>query len=114
MGIDLHLMPVTLDTKQNCYSHTILSFSEMDTNLWHDITDSKIEKKMPYPISSWFGDNYQSATKDPWGTPIGYALAGELMQFKEHGAVMNNHINIAIWAYLECLPRDKKVVLYWH
>lgn len=70
----------------------------------------------PHPLPprsrfSWYGDEgLKDYTTDPYGTPLTYLTAAELLSV----APPENERGPSVWAYLKALPPDTPVVLWWH
>jgi hypothetical protein len=71
----------------------------------------------------WYGDNGCKQTKnDSYGTPLEYALAGDLAESMGSYIMANmddderkfSPWNHAVIAFIDALPKDTPVVLYWH
>lgn len=75
------------------------------------------EKAHPLPPGtrvSWYGDEgIQAITEDAYGKPLTYLTAGELVALGA-SAAGSNPWNVAIWQFLNALPRETPIVLYWH
>lgn len=122
MGVDLRLLPIDGDhgTVVN-FSHNVLSL-ERRRELWEPIAE--IEKAhgrdVPENFDSFIGrradgeTGYGRTIESPYGTPVRYVRAADLLPLAEHEAVTDNPKNHAAWAYLAALPADYKVALYWH
>lgn len=56
---------------------------------------------------------YGKTNKDAYGEQMRWMRVEELLKFKDHPQVINNIINKAAWGYLENLPINTRVALYW-
>lgn len=57
---------------------------------------------------------YGRATKDPYGQKLTHVRAVDLSALAQHPGVLDNQENRAAWAYLQALPQDVPVILYWY
>lgn len=112
MGVDLSLYPVkySLETGEEL-SFSILSL-ERRRELWPLIEE--IESHPVKEATGHFGDNYRTITKDPYGTPLRYVRAKDLLALQDNEAVQDNNLNRAAWAYLSAIAPETKIILYWH
>ncbi len=121
MGLDLYLLPFDCDHNSIHFSHTILNCDKI-----YDLFDEiqEIEKKQGFDIPSDFtsylcrDDKYEEShygkTLDtPYGDPLKYIIVRDLIKIKNHPRNFESTKNKAIWAYLEQLPIETKVALYW-
>lgn len=117
MGVDLRLLPFDCDQGDFAFSHTILELGR-DYDLHNEIRKLR---KMPVPqtFTSFSGraEGYEDTcygvtNETPYGEPLEWVLAGELCAIKlSKDAPYKER---AIWAYLQHLPPQTKVALYWH
>lgn len=111
MGVDLTLLPLDYERENSGSAFSRLNL-ERRRELWDEFV------KLPeHPISrvtGYMGDEFGDKTEDPYGTPLKWVYAKDLLPLKNHEAVQDNDQNRAIWAFLEALNPDKKIVLYWH
>lgn len=120
MGIDLRLLPFDAEGEIN-FSHTVLSCSRRYElfDLIGEI-ENQVGSNVPDHFSTFVSrkdnlDSHYDDTQDtPYGEPLKYIPAKALKPFAAHDAVKDNWRNRAIWAYLNCLPDDTKVALFWH
>ena len=116
MGVDLTLMPVYTPDSWLCHDNIDLNRRR---ELW-DAIESLPQLAIPRPVQSFLATNadgdtaYGSLSEDPYGQPLKYTTAGDLLSLKEHPAITDNHKNRAIWAFLAEMPPAWPVVLYWH
>lgn len=119
MGLDLRLLPFDCDQGDFCFSHTMLS-CERRRDLFDAIQDTLKETPVPDTFISFQGRDedgdtrYGKTSTTPYGDPLGWVTASDLLGFRRHVGVLDNYQNRAIWAYLEKLPLKTKVALYWH
>lgn len=116
MGVDLRLLPFDCDQGEFAYSHTLM---EVGRN--YDLHD-KIRRLRSMPVPKGFTSfcargkdgepTYGVTLKTPYGEPLEYVLAGELSTIKL--PVDTRHGPRAVWAYLNELPPQTKIALYWH
>lgn len=118
MGVDLTLMPLMSKEIDRLPLSRELIEIERRRELWDDINalpQKPLEKLGCYKAYDKEGNTcYGDATETPYGEPITYTTAGDLLSLSDHPAVQDNWKNIAVWAYLEKIPRDWPVALYWH
>jgi hypothetical protein len=123
MGVDLVLLPFDADSDIIAFSHTILNcFRRQD--LFSVIMDIEDQHGTPVPkgFSSFVSregedceePHYGETTTTPYGETLNWVFVNKLSELAEHPDVKDNHKNIAIWAYLKCLPDNTKIALYWH
>ena len=116
MGVDLNLLP--LISKDYWAAHSILVL-ERRRGLW-PLVEGLASKPIPQPLYGHYGRDANGETRygtvdvDPYGSPLRYTTAGELMKIVEHESVQDNWLNQAVWAYLARMPMDWPIVLYWH
>lgn len=119
MGLDLTLLPFDCDQGDFCFSHTMLD-CERRRDLFEAIMERLHETPVPGGFQSFMGrtedgdTRYGATTKTPYGEPLGWVQAGDLVKIGPHVGVVDNHLNRAIWAYLKELPYQTKIALYWH
>lgn len=117
MGLDLTLLPFEADFPQLHFSHTILN-CERRGDLFQDIL------KLPGVAIEFEFDTFMSKDEESefcygptqstaYGEPLRYVFARDLKAFSGNIGAIDNHKNRAVWAYLDCLPDDTKVALYW-
>ena len=118
MGVDLLLLPIDYESKQLSFSHTVLS-CERDYMLFEEIQGLLISLSTPIPdnLTTFVGRRegvedtcYGGTITDPYGDQIRCVSVKWLLQVTLEKIGRNK----AIWAYLECLPPETKVALYWH
>jgi hypothetical protein len=141
MGLDLALLPFESDSPSIVFSHSILNCwrrrelfdvigklpsvpinPEMEGKTRKDVEAEDKAKKRPLStrFTSYLAtlpngeSGYGETTHDPYGSPLRYTLAGDLVKVGKHDGVTDNARNRAVWAYLAELPPDTKVALYWH
>ena len=123
MGSDLTLLPFgsTLDIAVRFFSHTILNL-ERRRELWPliDEIEERFGRDVPHGFTSFLGrqDNgehgYGDTMRTPYDDNLKYVEARHLKPLKDHSLVQDNYLNRAAWAYLEQLPDDLPIALYWH
>lgn len=121
MGLDLHLLPFDCDMDDFAFSHTLLSL-ERNRVLFDLLMNLENQKGLPVPKNfmtycsrSDEGENCYGATPTtPYGERMMFVEVGVLMSLKDHNLVERDYKNKAVWAYLSCLPKSRKVALYWH
>lgn len=120
MGIDLVLLPFDSDGDNPVvsYSHTVLTCT-----LSHELAEEL--KKIPAPQvpknfrsylgtdEEYDGPRYGATQETPYGEPLKYVRVGQLNPFRFHEIVRADPNKKAIWAFLNELPGNTKVALYW-
>lgn len=118
MGVDLALLPFDGDS----YSSTVLE-CDGGTDFVLEINTAlgKYYRDVPEYFNAHWGTAascdkvcHGRCVEDRYGEPVRYVLAKHLKKFKNHPDVQESFVNRAIWAYLEELPDDHKVALFWH
>lgn len=117
MGVDLTLMPLL--GKQSWVAHDMIRVCRRG-ELWEPIA-ALPTKTIPQPLHCYVARHnidgktcYGPVEFDPYGERLTYTTTTDLFTVKDHGAVQDNWQNRAVWAYLEQMPADWPVVLYWH
>lgn len=119
MGLDLTLLPFDCDQGDFCFSHTMLD-CERRRDLFEAVMEALRETPVPDKFMSFRGRTqegnscYGVTTRTPYGEPLGWVQAGDLVKLGSHVGVLDNYLNRAVWAYLEKLPYQTKVALFWH
>lgn len=116
MGVDLTLLPTL--SEESSVAHTQINL-ERRRELWDPIcalpTRSFAGGLRCYLALNESGDrSYGTLLQDPYGEGIKYVRAGDLCKLKDHEGVQDNPLNRGAWAFLEHLPPDWRVGLYWH
>lgn len=118
MGVDLTFMP-SLSEDRLSEAHDLISV-ERSSGLWPDIK-RLVSKELEKPISCFYARNaqgkicyYGETDTDPYGGKLCWVKAAQLKMLRLHPAVTDNWKNRAVWAYLEQMPDNWPVVLYWH
>lgn len=117
MGLDLYLLPFECDQETISFSHSILN---CDRN--YPLFE-KIEKLDEQPVEKHFSSylsrnddyeepHYGKTTETPYGEPLGWVKREKLLTFQKEAAQTPRCY--AIWEYLNALPENTKVALYWH
>ena len=112
MGVDLTIMPVLFRDSWLC--HDMLTLDRC-RYMWDDIANLG-EKPVGQPVQSFRsrcedGEScYGDMTETPYGTPLTWLPAGSLAT----AITYQTPKNVGIRAFLECLPSDWPVVLYWY
>jgi len=119
MGVDLMLLPMTVDYDgMTAVAYTTLEL-ERRHELWPLVRTLSMEPVPAFfetllspegPEESWAAGNTQT---DSYGSPLRCVLAEDLYSLADHPAVQGNHTNRAVWAYLAQLPAGMRVALYW-
>jgi len=122
MGVDLMLLPMTVDHDgKTAVTYTTLEI-ERRHELWPLVRslpsapvpnsfETLLSTEGPGDWDLWVVGNTQT---DSYGTPLRCVLAEHLYSLVDHPAVQDNHVNRAVWAYLAQLPVDMRVALYWY
>jgi hypothetical protein len=117
MGVDLTLLVFTGDN----FSHTMLDL-ERRSGLWECITaiENMFGWNVPIPFYSFYGTmkngerGYGDTQTTPYGDRLKYVHVKQLKPLSSNQYVLDNYNNRAVWAYLEQLPDDVQIALYWH
>ena len=117
MGLDLTLLPIEHDTNEWGFAHSMIRCNR-DGELFNAVMEC--EKADSGPVPDDFhtylargkdGDSKYGKTKTtPYGEKIRVVKVSELMPLK----YLAKDYNAAAWAYLEQLPPNMRVALYWH
>lgn len=117
MGVDLTLMPLL--AKDYWCAHELIRV-ERDRSLWGPI-DALPQTDVPEPLHCYLAKHphdgetsYGSIATTPYGDPIKYTTAGDLVGLKSEQGVRDNWKNRAVWAYLEQMPPEWQIALWWH
>lgn len=116
MGVDLSLMPLI---GQNFWTSHELILLERDRDLWEEFIKVRAIE-IPQPLSCFVSilenkeRGYGYLSDDPYGNPLKFTTAKELKKLRTHKNVQCHWKNRAIWAYLEHIPDDWQIILYWH
>lgn len=120
MGVDLRLLPIECEHENLWYSHSMLSL-ERRRELWPLFAELEKTSGVVDPSFTSFcgrqdnGENgYGKTLETPYGQPLTYLTAEQILTLKDHEAVQDNTTNRAIWAYLAHLNPKMKIALYWH
>ena len=124
MGADLTLLPFYSPrmNDDSCFSHDVVDL-ERRKNLWTQIQEIEGEAgfNVPDDFFSFLGrddickgTHYGKTTKTPSGSHLKYVFAKDLKKLATHEGVLDNYKNRAAWAYLEQVPDELKVALFWH
>ena len=120
MGLDLTLLPVECNRENFAFSHTMLN-TERDYEWYKNI--KAFEKVNGSPLTDNFStfysrENpdyddacYHQTTRTPYGDRL---LAVPAHILKSTGFDHQSEMNKAVQAYLNCLPDNMMVALYWH
>jgi hypothetical protein len=119
MGLDLTLCPIqysdvkwwlAYDSLRLCRDYRLFShFGNIGR------TEVKpVVEPMPLPkqtLLEWYGDEgLERRSNDPYGTPLTYIFAREFCKIKLDNL---NPWNKAVIAFIQSLPEDTPVVLWW-
>jgi len=116
MGVDLTLLP--LIGPDFWASHDVIQLNRRSA-LWPEIAKLK-QHPIPMPLTCYLSrgedgeSRYGNTEKDPYGDPLKWTTAAELLTLKDHEVVVDDWQNRAVWAYLSHMPPDWPIVLYWH
>lgn len=110
MGIDLTLLPFDCDHEYLSFSHNVLQLPR-DYNLFDKIR-ATTQNEVPEGFTSYVSrddayeeTHYGKTTEDPYGEKVRYTTAGELKKCGIYGPS---------GAYVNELPDENKVALFWH
>lgn len=117
MGLDLTLLPIGHDTNDWGFAHTMIQ-CDRHAALFEAIME--VEKTESGPVPDAFhtylsrgedGDYcYGKTQTTPYGEKIRAVRVRDLVPLKS----LAKDYNAAAWAYLEQLPPNSRVALYWH
>lgn len=117
MGVDLTLMPMLSEHSLDA-AHDLIQL-ERRRELWDPIV-ALPQKPIPKPLACYvargptgdpaYGDEFET----PYGEPITYTTAADLLTLKDHEGVQDNWQNRAVWAYLAQMPATYPIALWWH
>lgn len=116
MSVSLTLLPIL--GKDMWVAHTSFRLEDR-SELWPIVSELPTAHA-PNGLTCHFarrpsGDHcYGHILSDPYGGPLQWVSAGALVSLADHPAVKDVWKNRAAWAYLEQMPADWPVVLYWH
>jgi len=116
MGPDLKLLPMTFLRDDCAYSYTVIPVNRC-SELFDELMDLP-QLTVPPTFNSYLseilelGEHSGNTQTTPYGEPVTYVLTRDLLRFKDHEGV-REFGNAGAWAYLEHLPPDSKVALYW-
>lgn len=119
MGVDIAFLPV--DSIEVGFSHQILQTCRRSE--LNDIIE-EIEKQhgrdVPVNFTSYLGkreddgSGYGMTDKSPYGDPLKMVQAEHLKTIANIQPIQDNWQNRAVWAYIDQMPDDQWVVVYWH
>jgi hypothetical protein len=121
MGVDLTLLPLDCDRPDFAFSHTVLSF-DSQRKLWDEISALPSEPAPSFtsfygrvPDGSMEGEHgYGEAKVDSYDVPLRCVTALSLAACLARHKGFCYPKNEAILAYIAALPKETRVVLYWH
>ena len=123
MGVDLTLMPLHSD--DDTYGWVAFDMFELERRheLW-PLIEALPRHKTPSIVSTFRStiesgehegeDTYGPTPTDPYGNPLEWTTAADLLTLKGQPTITDNFKNRAVWAYLGELPPDWKIILFWH
>ena len=119
MGLDLTLLPLTHDTADWGFSHTMLELAR--TGVAQAIVDAGLQMTaVPRKFNTYLsrdGDgepHYGDTHETPYGDALECVTAGALIPFADMEEVSCSPDNRAAWSYLEALDPSTRVALYYH
>ena len=112
MGLDLTLSPITLSgTPWLAYDRLRLS---RNYELFDAIKALPSNELPPDTTVEWYEDNgIERQTADMYGEPLRYIQAGEFRNLV-FDCRKTEQWNVAVIRFLQELPRETPVVLWWH
>ncbi len=116
MGVDLTLLPIEY---QNMWASFDLWGVERRRGLWDAIAELA-ERPVPEAVSCFVarGDDgdpaYGKLADSPYGGPLTWLRAADLLKVSEHEGVKDNWRNRGLWKMLAEMPPETRIVLYWH
>ncbi|HQU86020.1 MAG TPA: hypothetical protein PKY59_23030 [Pyrinomonadaceae bacterium] len=113
MSLHLTLLPVGGINEQITSIHNFLN-CERDIHLFEQI-EQIIGSPVPKDFKGFHSTDdcdysYGNLTKDAYGEELTYVFVKDLIKLRHHS---ESQTNKAIWAYLNQLPSDGKIALYW-
>ncbi len=124
MGVDTLLIPFEssndINGRTTGLSHTSLEVVR-SRDMWREILALE-SQPVPEIFLTLFGDVYpdepdywnRETSVDSYGKPLRWVFAGALAALRDYRNIPEESGNRAVWAYLEQLPPDYKVALYWY
>lgn len=122
MGVDLKLLVVDGDMGNSAFAHTMLEFGRN-----YDAHDKIREQSHPIPwkdFSSYVsrvpdgsmkGETcYGDVNEDCYGEKLKYVRADDFLKAVKSFLPNLSHRQMAAYVYLEAMPPETKIVLYWH
>jgi hypothetical protein len=116
MGVDLQLLPLL---QPNYWAAHDLIRVGQDTDLFKQI-EALPQLGILAPVACYLARNKEDETvygeieNSPYGLRLTFTRAADLLTLKDHEAVRTLWRNRAVWAYLEQMPADWPIILYWH
>lgn len=116
MGVDLTLCP---DRYHGDALGWFLAHTRLDTNrhyaFYAAIQALDSQPLPPHVRFQWYGDNgLEDRQADPYGAPLTWLDAGAFQQIPGRVRAMLSPWNNAVLLFLETIPPQSKVVLWWH
>ena len=121
MGVDLALLPFyspRMDDGDFCFSRVVIAL-KWRKNLWAEILEIEDSAGLNVPddfisFLSCEDTHYGKTPETPYGDNLKYVFARDLKNLASHEGVLDNYKNRAAWAYLEQVPDELKVALFWY
>lgn len=114
--MNLKLLPMTFLRDDCAFSYTVIPVNRC-SELFEELMNLP-DLTVPSTFYTYLGDRTDpdehsgNTQETPYGEPLTYVLTRDLLRFKDHEGV-REFGNAGAWAYLEHLPPDSKVALYW-
>jgi hypothetical protein len=119
MGIDLSIFPLTrrksIDEESFYVAHLKMDGSLCDNReLFDDFQKlDSVPIKAMYMSGIGHEEDGPIVTEDAYGNPLRSVMAVSLKKFKDDPRVQKVWQNETVWAFIDKLPDDHPVVLYW-
>lgn len=122
MGVDLSLHPLYLDGHGMTPMPTNVLHLDRERELWAHIRDHLTVKPLDGEYYEYRDEGLRRTTTDPYGTPITWARCDDLSSLLDAwlrrplqpGEFRSGKWTYAAAGYLERLPIETRVVLWWH
>ena len=125
MGVDLLLMPFKsyndINGRTIGFGYTCLEVVR-NSDMWREIRALE-NQPVPERFLTHFGPTYPDepdywdrdfqTSVDAYDKPLRWVFAGALASLRDYRNIPKESQDRAVWAYLEQLPPDYKVALYW-
>lgn len=123
MGVDLLLIPFKSSNDINGRIWGLSSSSlevVRSRDMWREILaleSQPVAERFLTPFGLVYPDEpdywNRETSVDAYDKPLRWVSAGDLASLRDYRNIPKESQNRAVWAYLEQLPPDYKVALYW-